>query len=81
MRYALTNEPMERATVRLAWTSGSGKPAEKAAVLNIIPGTESRTITVCVNDAIDQFRVVLDDKPCHFELHDVALLTRPADGP
>jgi MFS family permease len=79
LRYTLTNRAMSRAALQVCWQCENRDlaGAEKKATLHIIPGREPRTMTVCVNDTVDQFSLVPGGGPCRFELHEIMLLQPP----
>jgi hypothetical protein len=70
---------MSRAALQVCWQCENRDlaGAEKKATLHIIPGREPRTMTVCVNDTVDQFSLVPGGGPCRFELHEIMLLQPP----
>jgi hypothetical protein len=52
---------------------------ERNHVLELKTVSGERTVTVPVNDTIDQFRIDPDTKPCVFKLSEIMLLVPPAD--
>jgi hypothetical protein len=52
-------------------------PAQRNRAYRIPARPEERSLTVWVNDTIDQFRLDPDTKPCHFEIVRMAVCEKP----
>jgi hypothetical protein len=79
LHYTLTTANMDRAALEVCWRGQNRHLpiSEKKAILHVIPGAAPRTLTVCVNDTVEQFRLVPNRQPCRFALHEVVLLQKP----
>lgn len=54
-----------------------GDKRNASVVLDSSPG--EKTVTIAVNDTLDQFRIDPDDKPCVFKIAEIRLLVPTAD--
>jgi hypothetical protein len=79
LRYAYENTPGP-ASFQFFWrNSGRDDFAEERSVrLALDTGPGEKTITITVNDKIDQVRVDPDEKPCVFKLSEIVLLVPDA---
>jgi hypothetical protein len=81
LRYVLDGPPGARVPFGCSWTSARKRaltPHERTATIHLGTGPGEGTLTISINDAIDQLRLHPGVAGCHFEVRDLVLL---AAGP
>jgi hypothetical protein len=81
LRYMLTGPPGAHVPLQASWTWASKRafsPHQRNATVHVATGPLEGTLTIAVNDAIDQLRLHPGVAGCHFEVRDLVLM---AAGP
>lgn len=83
LKFRLTNPKNDPALFEAYWMRtgvNTFTEDERSVRFTLRPRPEEKTLTVWINDTIDQIRLDPDTKPCHFELEELTVLRPPDAG-
>jgi 4-amino-4-deoxy-L-arabinose transferase-like glycosyltransferase len=81
LRYVLNGPPGAHAFFRTSWAWAKKRdftPDKRTAYINLATGPDERTLTISVNESIDQLRFHPGVAGCHFEVRDLVLMAAEA---